>query len=245
MVDEQWVDPLARTGLAARALVYALIAWTVVEILRGRTARQADARGALGALAAHTPGRVVVVAVAAGLGGLAVWQVSIALRRDPGASRRLVAFAKSLAYAAVAATAATAAVGPARGERHALTARLMSHLIGRIAIGIVGGAVAVVGAVFMIKGAESRYDVDVDSPGRAFEVFGAVAMVARGAIFAMVGGFLVDAAVTFDPDKARGLDGALRSLARDPGGPWWLALVAAGLAVFAGFSALEARYVRT
>ena len=67
---------------------------------------------------------------------------------------------------------------------------------------------------------------------RTLDVLGMVGFVARGIVVGVAGGFLVDAAVTFDPHKAKGLDGSLRSLARAPGGSVGLLAAAAGLAAF-------------
>jgi hypothetical protein len=54
--------------------------------------------------------------------------------------------------------------------------------------------------------------------------------------------FFVYAAVTFDPGKAKGVDGTLRQFARTPAGPWLLVLVALGLIVFGVYSFCEARW---
>ena len=57
---------------------------------------------------------------------------------------------------------------------------------------------------------------------------GRIGGVARGVVFVTVGVFLVVAAITAQPQQAKGLDSALRALAATPGGPWLLALVAIG-----------------
>ncbi len=248
MERDQWIDPLGRSGLASRGVVYLLLAWLTVEVALGRTTRPDDAQGALSAVASHPLGWVVVVAVAAGLAGLASWQASIAARRDPGPGRRAVAAGKAIGYAALAALAVEVVVKHGHGGGSPAGSMLMTHIAGRVVIGLVGTAIGVGGLVLIIKGGELRYDVDVRPPRhlrRAFAALGAVGMVGRGAVFMLVGGFLVDAAVTAQPGKAQGLDSALRSLARQPAGPWLLALVAFGLAAFGCFSAIEARQVRT
>jgi len=61
-------------------------------------------------------------------------------------------------------------------------------------------------------------------------------------VFGVIGVFLVVAAVTFDPAKAQGLDGALRKLATTPLGPWLLVAVALGLVTFGVYSWCEARW---
>lgn len=48
-------------------------------------------------------------------------------------------------------------------------------------------------------------------------------------VFALIGYFLVRAAIDYDPDKAIGLDGALAALRDASYGPFLLGVVAAGL----------------
>jgi hypothetical protein len=50
------------------------------------------------------------------------------------------------------------------------------------------------------------------------------------------------AAATFDPARATGLDGALRTLAAEPYGQWVLTVIAAGLASFSVYCAIRARH---
>jgi len=50
----------------------------------------------------------------------------------------------------------------------------------------------------------------------------------RAVVIAGIGIAALDAAVTYDAAKAKGVDGALRSFAQSPFGPWLLILVALG-----------------
>jgi type IV secretory pathway VirB2 component (pilin) len=61
-------------------------------------------------------------------------------------------------------------------------------------------------------------------------------------VFTTAGIFLLVAAVNAQPGKAKGVDSALRSLAKTPFGPWLLALVALGLVLFGVYSWAEARW---
>jgi hypothetical protein len=63
-------------------------------------------------------------------------------------------------------------------------------------------------------------------------VLGAVGSWARALVLVLVGVFVIAAAVTFDPDKARGLDASLRTVAEQPYGPWLLGAVALGLVCY-------------
>lgn len=72
---------------------------------------------------------------------------------------------------------------------------------------------------------------------------GRIGIGARGLVFALIGAFLVQAALQRDANQARGLDGALAALAQWPGGPWLLTFAALGLIVFGLYSILCARWM--
>jgi hypothetical protein len=52
----------------------------------------------------------------------------------------------------------------------------------------------------------------------------------------------VVAALRYDPEKARGLDAALRALADQSYGMWLLLLIAVGFVAYGLFAVAEARY---
>jgi hypothetical protein len=68
---------------------------------------------------------------------------------------------------------------------------------------------------------------------------------AKGLAYAVVGGLLVTAAVTYDPKHARGLDAALRTLADQPYGWLLLAPVALGFIAFGLYCVGQARFRET
>jgi hypothetical protein len=82
------------------------------------------------------------------------------------------------------------------------------------------------------------------SPGvrKGYTALGVVGHCARAVVFALIGYGLVKAAMDYDPQKAVGLDGALRKLAQASYGPVLLGIVAAGLVMFAAYSLADARY---
>jgi hypothetical protein len=77
---------------------------------------------------------------------------------------------------------------------------------------------------------------------RLVVVTGTVGIAARALVFAPIGIFLVVAGIQADPQHAKGLDDELALLASNRFGPVLLCVVALGLAVFASYSVLEARY---
>jgi hypothetical protein len=72
---------------------------------------------------------------------------------------------------------------------------------------------------------------------------GRAGLVARGILIALVGGFMVQAALMFDASKVEGSAEALQSLAGMLG--WWaVGAVAVGLALYGVYLLSAARYCR-
>jgi uncharacterized membrane protein len=69
-------------------------------------------------------------------------------------------------------------------------------------------------------------------------------IAARGFVFVIIGGLLIQAALQSDPSKVQSSKGALESIERSPYGPWLLALVAIGLVAYGIYMGVQARYRR-
>ena len=101
-----------------------------------------------------------------------------------------------------------------------------------------------------IRGVKTDFDKHLDKGKLSARGFGAlrrlgqVGYVARGLVIALVGGFIVKAAIDHQPGKAQGLDVALQSVADAPFGKFLLLVAAAGLVCFGVYSFAEARYRR-
>jgi hypothetical protein len=67
-----------------------------------------------------------------------------------------------------------------------------------------------------------------------------VGFVLKGVALVLVGVVVAWAALTFDPQRATGMDGALRTVAGTAAGPWVLTAIAAGLAAFAVYCGVRA-----
>lgn len=246
----------ARLGLTARGVVYLLMGLLAVLVARGAPA-EVDQKGALAQVVAHPYGELVVAVMAAGFAGYALWRLSEALVGVSGEGRGLGPRVRSLVRGLVYAGLAVSAVALLRGSRtsqatqqQGLTARTMEQPGGRWLVAAVGVVILGVGVALVVEGVRLRFmryfPAGALSPAlrHAVRVLGAVGTVARGAVFALTGALVVAAAWTFDPAKASGLDGALKTLADQPFGPLLLTAAGAGLVAFGLYGLAEARYRR-
>jgi Domain of Unknown Function (DUF1206) len=249
------LDWLARLGLAARGLVYVLIGVLAFRIAFGNGGERADQQGAFQELAQNGAGKALLWVVALGFIGYAAWLVTRALwgyRDKPAAKRRghrVVSAVRAVVYFGLAALAVKTAVGSGGGNGgQTATAKLLGMTGGRAIVVIAGLVVIGVGVALAAQGVRREFEDDLAlgrlsrRARRAVVVLGVAGNVARGVVVGIVGGLVIAAAATFDPDKARGLDAALKTLAGQPAGPWLLSVAALGLGCFGAFSFAAARY---
>jgi fumarate reductase subunit D len=247
------VEWLSRAGIVCRALVYALVAVLVLQVAAGHVDKRADSKGALETVAHQPLGRVMLLAMAVGLAGYALWRFFEAATSQ-GWGKRLAAVGKGLVYVGLLAFAVRLVAGHrAAGDEHQevdLTARILKLPLGRAVVLGVGLAVVAVGLSNLYHASGRRYQRHLRTgrlSAREERWIGRVAVVgllSRMLVFCLVGAFVVRAAVRYDPNEATGLDGALKRLGGQPYGPFLLVLVAAGLFAFAVYCAVEARYRR-
>ena len=249
----QW---LARGGLAARGAMYLLIGVLAVQIAFGSSGKQADTSGALRAVAMHPGGIVVLWLLAVGFAGLAIWRFAEVVygQAGPGgrkAAKRLGSLARAVLYAFICGTVVSFILGTGgktsgNTQSKDATATLMAHGGGRWLVALIGIGIGIGGVALAVYGIRRKFLEHLHMAqmsrrtAKMVKTLGLVGYVARGVVFCVAGGFLVDAAVTFSPQKAQGIDGSLLKLATTPLGPGLLVAVALGLAVFGVYSCCEA-----
>ncbi|NEM08639.1 DUF1206 domain-containing protein [Geodermatophilus normandii] len=253
---------LARVGLIAYGVVHLLIAWLALQLAWGGGGQSADQSGAMGTLAASPVGKPLLWVLAIGLVALALWQIAEVLRWRSGwsatgeARKRAVkktvkAVAKTLVYVALAYTAfrfATGGGSSSSAQQQQTAAGVFGWPGGRWLVGLVGLVVIGVGVHHVLKGVKKSFLEEIDlasaPPGaeRTVTRLGQVGYPAKGVALGVVGALFVWSAATFDPAKASGLDGALRTVLDAPFGKALLTLVALGIAAFGAFCFVRARY---
>ncbi len=236
----------ARLGYAASGLLHLVMGWIAFEVAWGSTSQEADQTGALQNLAGTGMGSLLLWVVAIAFALLALWQLTEAIaRRKIG--DRLKAAGKFGLYAFLAWTAVTVVEGRSTGsdDTSGMTASIMAESYGRALVAVVGLGVVGMGGYHVVKSWRKTFLRDLrEHPGTWLVRAARVGYVAKGIALGVVGGLFVAAAATTDPEKAEGLDGALRSLREVPMGQVLLTLIALGLAAYGVYSFGRARYAR-
>jgi hypothetical protein len=252
---------LVRAGFVARGLVYGVIGALALALAVGAADGSAtNQQGALSLIAAAPLGGVALAALAVGLLAYSVWQIGQAVlgRGLEGGDRseateRIGNLGSGVAYLGLFVLALKVLVGSRPDESSAprkAAAGVLGWPGGQWLVGLTGVVFVAVCVYLAYDGLTGGYLDDAKteemSPRvrRALDLLGRVGLAARAVVFALIGYFLIRTAIDYDPNKAIGVDGALRELARQTYGSWLLGLAAVGLLIFAAASLAEARYRR-
>jgi hypothetical protein len=251
---------LGRVGLIATGVLYSLLALLALRVaIEGRVSGpEPDTSGALRLVAEQPLGEVLLVLLLLGFVAHAVWRLAEALQdRDRegdapnGLAKRLGYAALAVWYAALAAftgwvlfgTAPDTSGKPQETTRGVFGWPLGRELVAAVGLGLIAAAVATVVFAYRKRHlAKLRTERMTREAVRVADLAGKAGYASRALVFAAVGGFLVEAAWTHDPNDARGLDGALLRLAHAPLGNVLLAATAVGFGCYGVWSLMQARY---
>ncbi len=260
--DSTWLERLARAGLVARGLLYVVMAILAVQVARGHDETRADKQGALQTVLHQPFGRLLILLLAVGFAGYALWRfveaaVGPADENDERKAnfKRLGSAARGGLYAFFCGSAVklfiwSNEVAAAERPEADWTARVLNWpggtwLVQAVGLGFIGGGLYVGWRGLAGKFRKRLKSLEMGQAERRWiRWIGAVGMVARMLVMVMIGVFLIAAARSHDPNQAVGIDGALKHLADRSYGPGLLVLVAFGLAAYGLYSFAEARYRR-
>jgi len=258
VVQSRGFEWLARAGFVARGLIYGIIGILAIKLALGAGGKTTNQQGALKTIAHEPFGEVLLILVAIGLAGYALWRLLRALLghgpEDTDTTfERIAGFASGIVYAGLSAIAVEILLGSGgggSGSANKTTAGVFGWPAGVWLVGIVGAVLIGVGLYQGYRGLSQDFLKDSKteqmSPGvrKWIEWIGTFGHLARMVVFVLIGVFLIDAAVDYNPNKAIGLDGALAKVAHASYGPFLLGIVAAGLIAFGLYSLSDARYRR-
>jgi Domain of Unknown Function (DUF1206) len=238
----------ARVGYTAKAVVYAMLgtlaAMAALGIAGGKLT---DNKGALKTLGDQPFGSALLWASALGLLCYALWN-GVRAALDPerkgtggGAILARVGYAVSAGiHVLLAVYAAQLAYGssPSRGGPQTYVGKILHYPFGVwlvAALGLIGVGFGIAQVVIGAKGKVGHQYQHADlAPGlcRTVKIMARVGSVARGVVFALIGGSLITAALRRDPSHAEGFAQALAQLTHTPLGVGLLLVVAVGLLAY-------------
>jgi hypothetical protein len=246
---------LARAGLVARGVVYAIIGVLALKLALGDGGKATDQEGALQTIAHQSFGELLLLLVAVGLGGYALWRliraaVGHGAEQTDSTFERISALDSGIAYGllCIAAIEILTSSAGGSGSTKQTTGGVLDWTGGTVLVGAAGAILIGVAVYQAYKGLSRKFLEDAktgemsEGVEKGYTALGVFGHVARAVVFALIGYGLIKAAVDYNPKEAVGLDGALRELAHASYGPALLGLVAAGLIGFGAYSIVDARY---
>lgn len=252
---------LGWAGWFAKGVVYLLagaLAGSVVARSRGWTSThapdgEASPTGAIKEIATFTAGRVLLLALAAGLIIYAVWRAFTAFGAGGTGAEAVATRAgyvvSSILYVSFSLTAFGLARSPSQnpdgnGKVTTISARLLANPAGRWLLGLAGVAAVAAGLYRLRKGLTGKVQDDLNLVGlsearRAWlRRLGMLGEIGRGIAMALIGFFLVRSAWDVNANEATGLDGALRRTVVNGWGVAMVALIAVGFMAYGVFCLL-------
>lgn len=255
--DSKPLEYLARGGFVCYGVIHLLFAWLALQVAFGHSGREGDQNGALQTLAGNGFGKFLLVVIGVGMVGLALWQAFEAIVGESGPrtkmaiAERVVSGVRTVIYLWLAWTAFKIVGGAnssSAANSQSKSSSLMSSTGGRWLVGLIGLVVLGVGIGIFVYGVKKTFEKHLNtermSPAvrKSTRRLGMGGYAAKGVAYAIAGILVVVAAVKYDPNKARGLDAALKTLAGHAYGVWLLALIALGFAAFGIFCFSQAKY---
>jgi len=241
-------------------MVYVLVGVLAVQAALGGGGKTTSQEGALRSILLVPLGRVLLGMIVIGLLAYATWRLFQGMLDPENEGRDAKAIVKradhvlnGMFHVALAFNAGQFVLGSGGGDGGSpddWTARLMAQPFGRWLTVVVGVVIVGAGIYQLYKAYRADFRDELKSGEMsAWEKewatrSGRLGYAARGVIFGVIGIFLVQAALQTDPDEARGLGGALQTLAHQPFGPYLLGTVAIGLVAYGIFMFVMARYRR-
>ena len=257
------LNALFTAGYVAKGVVYFLVGGLTLATVLGFSMGGSGAEGPKGVLrwVEDQPlGNVLVGALGLGLLAYAAWRIyrGAADPRDEGKeasslAKRAGYVFSGLANGTLGVLALRLALGGGSGsggggaatDKQGMVAQLLEQPWGPWLVGAVGVGVVCVGGYQVYKGVKAKFVDNIhwrDIDRKVVKRVGRYGFFARGLVFAIIGYFLVLAAVQSNASEFRGTEGALEYLTEHSYGIWLLGVVSAGLLLFGVFSVMKGRY---
>lgn len=263
----KWGDGALRAGLASRGVVFLILGYLVIRVATGALGPPSESApaslpGVPDVLAAQA-GHPVIVVLAIGLALYALFSaVDAVLHHDeesPAAKRwgdRALSAWGFVMYTSFSAYCFRIALGSSSGtsaaqdqqQKTQWSAQVLRWPAGWLWLGLLATLLLVMAAFLVSRAWRRSFRPRLDKAEmgertwRSAMILGTAGYLGRAALFAVVGGCILNAAVENDPQHGQGVDGSLRLLADSAPGRVALWLLAAALVCYGGYLFLETRY---
>ncbi|QBD83578.1 DUF1206 domain-containing protein [Ktedonosporobacter rubrisoli] len=250
-------------GYAAKGVVYILIGFLAIQLAIGQGGSTTDRQGALHTLYTQPFGQILLAIVTLGLIGFALWSFIQAIFDADNKGSDMKGIFARIGFAGVGISYAALAFGAlqlvlsghndAKGSTastQSWTALLLDKPFGVALVVLIGLFILGLAGFMFFRAYKAQFKrqlnlASVDDKVRKSAIFlGRFGNAAHGVVFAIIGLFLIIAALQHNPGQAKGLDSALQELAHQPFGAVVLGIVALGLMAYGAYSLVEARYRR-
>lgn len=255
-----WVRRFARFGYIAKGVVYIMIGILAFLAAFGPGGDTTDSSGALRSIGQMPFGEMILWGIGLGLIAYIMWRLIKAIK-DPenegtdvkGIITRIGFFISAviytnLAYGAIQLASNSGSGGGGDSEK-TVSAKLLEQPFGVWLVGALGVGIIAYGIYELYKGYKEKfmkkfktYEMNIGERKIARNS-GKLGLMSRGIVFSMIGFFFIQTAITHDPEKSKGMDGALAELAQQPYGQIMLAMVAIGLMLYGVYQIIRGRYI--
>ncbi|MDQ2971366.1 MAG: DUF1206 domain-containing protein [Rhodanobacteraceae bacterium] len=247
-----WVRWLARIGLIAKGVVYALIGGFSLHSAFGHS-RPSGSSGVFASLGSEWLGMVLLALLGAGLICYVLWRLAqvvfgFALHAKSLTShfaRRFVCLCSAVFYGGLVIDVADHLFSRDRADHGETLARwtgwTMRLPLGRLVIAGIGIGLLIFAGWQLYRAASVRVTKRLRLRGHrsigmsAIVAISEFGVLARGVVFALIGAFLLDAAWHYRAERSQGFPRALDTLRNLSYGHWLLGIVALGLIAYAVF----------
>lgn len=255
----RWERWAGHVGYAAEGVFYLPLGFFALLAAAGPQ-QPSGSTGALTKVGKTLVGDALPVVLAVGLAAFVLWQLVVAIadpehraeHRNP--HRRMVRLGhlfNGVFHCVFVGEAVWSILGDSRvdDEKQSQirwTAQAFALPVGRYLVALVGAGIVIFGVWQFYRAVTRDKNKRVElSRARfplAINALGVYGLLARGTLFGLLGGYLINAAWRHDPRYSGGIAGALSGLKQQPYGGWLLGVVAVGLLCYGLYQIVKEPY---
>ncbi|HYG02346.1 MAG TPA: DUF1206 domain-containing protein [Chryseosolibacter sp.] len=253
--NAQWFEHYFRFGLISKGIVYCLTGIIATLAAIGYS-RDSTGKSEIFQFIYEQPfGRILLGVIALGLLGYSLLRFFQCFKdidnkggSAKGLAKRFGFFISGLLYLSLGFYAGKLAVTGSQGNgdsRQFMVGKILELPAGQWIIGIIGVIIIGNGLYQMYRGISQKFMKKIQLRAAKFSDLmkksGIIGYAARGFVLLIIGYLIVHAAMTANPNEAKGTDGAFHFMESQFGGVL-MALVAIGLIAYGAFMFVRAKY---